>query len=227
MTFGKWNQFPIFLGRNNTWKLIHDSYREGRGTVLGIDSETRTSRVWAKSRALYVAHNQAQRIKHLWDPFRMVPQILERWETVLSLPKTGTKAERRSRVAARFQRFGMEATHQKLADLATEIAGVCFDSVEYTSPTAAAATGYAATVPGGIAGPNIEYEDGDWRSAAYFICVRLSQPEAMPDGELLELGNRMVAELSDLFPAYVRIGWARVDGGFILGSSLLGMDSFG
>lgn len=226
---GKWSQLPMSLGKNTVWKRLEEAYRASMGTALSFDENVyQRAESYAMSRVLYSAHNMTRSVAYAWTPNKMT-WSLERWEAVLRLRGRASLKARRDAVADKFARFRMKGTHQALVDLCVETVGAdVFAGIHYTTAEFAASTGYSATVPGGLnrSDPNFDYADGDWRTTVCQITIKLAQPSTMDDGELYELGGAVLEAVEGIFPAYVRIDWAREEFGFILGTSLLGFDAF-
>jgi len=209
MGYGGYHPYPRrFGGGKPPLQTIHESLNAQRGD--GVDTSKGTE-VWienmAFARALYYSGWESnRRLSYQWDPMRLTPVMLRRWEAIFGIvphPDASLVSRRRA-LQRRWRRFGRRANHARLVTELQADLGDFFLGVEYISLANANVHVPDPSYPWGT------YVEGiTWYSTVAHILVLMQKPAYASWAEFYEKAALVVQIVDPLLASWVTVDWYR------------------
>lgn len=198
--FGSHTPLPLrFGGGTSRVTVILNSLLAQRGSAYTDDVGSAVYiECLAIARAIAATWGTNKRLSHVWDPSKLVGNMLDRWENILAIvPRySASDAERRAAVRERFVRAGVESVSGLITETIVEAVGNVFVRLEYV-PLAEA----HVHVPDGTYPWGTVQAGAPWFSTLACVLALLRRPAGMSDGELFEAGATVNRILDSTLPS--------------------------
>lgn len=194
-------------GGRTTTRIALDALNAGRGTGY---SPTWESKVYVHNlsiaRAIAAAWGTNERLRNIWDPWRMPQEVLVRWERMLAMPPRSkdTWLDRRRRLAKRFLRFGRASFKGYLEALLEDELGNVFVAVENIDYSIASITVPDGSYPWGT--PSLY---APWSSSVAHVLVRLQKPAGFTEAQFYAAAAKVIPALDPALPVWSTVAWYR------------------
>lgn len=189
-------------------KLIFDALAAARGTAINASDPTTIAYVetLAVARAIAAAWGTNERLSYQWDPWRMSPAMLARWERIFALQVSPNDdiSVRRARLARAQTRVGRGALLTTIQNELSDALGAVLVGVEFVTPTNAVVTVPDPGYPFGVVVPG-----APWSSSAAKILVRVQAPAGYSEADFYNAVGLISERLEPLIPAWSTWDWYR------------------